>query len=391
MKNRTIDFTEKAWESVYNVVDSDSFQNHGADQIFSELAKQVRIVSFSNYLKRYLYVKQGMTKPFHLVEDQEYENILVDAFTKTGTPQSFEPTTAKLRALVKKWLKQISAGRNIVFILGFGLSMSVADVNGFLRKGIREQGINAKNPFEVICWFCYKNGYGYQKYRELWQRFLDMDPNTVYRTSLIDDRTVNVRNSLFSIQDEESLLLKITELKTSENKIRFSLTARNCFDRLFKESQQLIAKMYNNDLNSKKVYTADDISAGDIEHIIYSSVAIDKNGNLIPGKQSLLNEQFQGKRLTRRVIGAIRSGKREVTRFDLITLNFFIFSQRVEDFSTIHQRFESFLQSTNQILEECDLARLYTANPYEAFVLMCILSEDPLVTYADVVALAYEQ
>ena len=38
------------------------------------------------------------------------------------------------------------------------------DVNEFLTKALREQAINAKNPFEVICWYCYKNGYNYLKF-----------------------------------------------------------------------------------------------------------------------------------------------------------------------------------------------------------------------------------
>lgn len=390
-QHKTIDFTENAWESIYNVVDNDYFQDNEADYIFRELAKRVRIVSFGDYLKRYIYVQQGMTKPFHQVEEEEFRQVVVNAFSETGTPQSFTPTTAKLNALVKNWLKQISVGRNVVFLLGFAFSMSVFDVNNFLRKGIREQGINAKNPFEVICWYCYKNGYRYPKFQELWQRFLDADPDQVFKASLFDDRTVNVRNNLFSIQDEDSLFSMLSELKNHENRIKFSVTAREHFDRLYEASRQLIADMYNSDADSTRTFTPEEIGPGDMEHVIYAAVPIDRNGNLIPGKQSLLSEQFQGKRLSRGAIGAILAGNKEVTRFDLITLNFFIFSQKVEEFSTVNRRYDAFLKSTNAILEACDLGQLYTPNPYEAFILMCILSEDPLVTYADVVALSYEQ
>ena len=32
---------------------------------------------------------------------------------------------------------------------------------------------------------------------------------------------------------------------------------------------------------------------------------------------------------------------------------------------------------------------LYIANPYECFILMCLLSEDPLGTYSDVLEVSY--
>ena len=36
------------------------------------------------------------------------------------------------------------------------------------------------------------------------------------------------------------------------------------------------------------------------------------------------------------------------------------------------------------------MGELYVANPYECFILMCILSDDPLGTYADVWEMAYD-
>lgn len=388
--NDHMEFTENAWESIYNVVDGGYFQDNEADVIFAELMKRIRIIPFGEYLKRYIYQKRELKEPYNEVELKEYQRIIMDSFAATGTPQSFTPTTAKLSALAKNWLTQQNVRRNVVLLLGFGLSMNVADVNNMLKKGLREQGINAKNPLEVICWYCYKNGYGYDKFQELWQRFLDFDPDTILTTSLLDDRTVNVRNNLFAIKDEQSLFTMVGALKTKDNKIRFSITARKCFDRLYEECRRLIARMYTDDIDSKKVYTIEEIGAGDIEHVICSAVPVDHNGNLIPGKQSALNDQFQGKRLSRQQIGDILAGKKEVSRFDLITLNFFIYSQKVEEFETINQRYDAFLRSTNAILDECYLGQLYTANPYESFILMCILSEDPLVTYADVMELSYE-
>ena len=78
----------------------------------------------------------------------------------------------------------------------------------------------------------------------------------------------------------------------------------------------------------KRVFTREDITESDIEHIICSAIPTDRHGNLTPSKASKLNEQFAGKRFSRQRIGEILSGNVEITRFDLITLNFFIFSQK---------------------------------------------------------------
>ena len=78
------------------------------------------------------------------------------------------------------------------------------------------------------------------------------------------------------------------------------------------------------------------------------------------------------------------SGRAEVTRFDLITLNFFIFSQKLDVYPDPKQRYVQFQDAVDELLEKCFMGKMYVQNPYECFVLMCILSDDPLATYADV-------
>ncbi len=65
-------------------------------------------------------------------------------------------------------------------------------------------------------------------------------------------------------------------------------------------------------------------------------------------------------------------------------------SQSLDQHPNKRERYFSFINSTNRLLEGCGLGELYISNPYECFVLMCLLSEDPLGTYADVWELSYE-
>ena len=140
-----------------------------------------------------------------------------------------------------------------------------------------------------------------------------------------------------------------------------------------------------------KVFGPEDITERDIEQIICSAIPLDRHGNLTKAKAGSLNEQFIGKRFSRQHIRQVLDGKTEVNRFDLITLKFFIFSQNPDTFPNRKKRYEEFIYSTNSILEQCFMAPLYVTNPYECFILMCMLSDDPLGTYADVWEISYQK
>lgn len=419
-----IDFTEIAYDSMYDVVDDTAFREKDAELIYEALAKRLKMIPFGNYLKRYIYKRAGLSGKYDEIPVKDYQVIIRDSFVDNHTPASFTPSSSKLSALSKNWLTQKTVKRNIVFLLAFGLNMSVDDVNAFLTKALREPKINFKDPFEIICWYCYKNGYNYLKYEKLWQAYLDIPAGTVNPGIAYADGTIGFRSSAQAIQDDLTLLSHLAKLKTSDNVSRISATARKNFVGLYDQTRDIVANIYNNieeddnllsveayrqqlsnndrlfdseklkriqaKRSERRVFTRDDITPSDIEHIICSAVPVDKHGNLVPGKMSKLNEHFNGKRFSRQRINDILQNNAEVERFDLITLNFFIFSQKLDDYPNNKARFILFEDSTNKILDECGMGGLYISNPYECFVMMCVLADDPLGTYADVCEISYE-
>ncbi len=419
-----LDFTNIAYESFYTAVDDRRFyENADAGLIYGQIEKNLRAIPFGDYLKRYIYQKAGMSGNYDEIPLDEYRFIIRESFRDTDTPASFTPTTVKLSSLAKNWLTQHTVKRNVVFLLGFGLRMSVEDVNDFLVKALHEPMINSKNPFEVICWYCYQNRYGYPKFDQLWRLHQETPANKLDMRLMYAEQTIGIRNTMFSIHDDMALISHLSKLKTEDNIPHLSVTARKHFDVLYAETRRIIAEIYNqteeeqNDVTvqryrealthnsrmfdyekqerlkklktEKQHYTEDDITESDIEHIIYAAVPLDRYGNLTPGKASRLNEQFAGKRFSRQRIHEILKGNAEIDRFDLITMNFFIFSQKLDELPNAKRRYLKFVESTNHILEDCCMGELYTANPYECFLMMCILSEDPLGTYADVWELSY--
>ena len=79
----------------------------------------------------------------------------------------------------------------------------------------------------------------------------------------------------------------------------------------------------------------------------------------------------------------------EVERFDLIALLFFLNSMPTDDEFPNH-RCIRYIDEANRMLKDCGMSELYPVNGYEAFILMCLLTEYPLEAYCAVWEKSYE-
>ncbi len=417
---KTINFTIHSEDDFYDTVDSEMFADKDADFIYEHLQKKMKLIPFGDYLKRYIYVKAGFEEPFDEVDIKEYQYLIVSSFAENGTPKSFSETSSKLSALAKNWLTQTSVTRNVVFLLGFGLNMNAEDVSRFLMYAQRESDFNFKDPFEIICWYCYKNRFRFSKFSQLTETYLSLPVNSTYIGS---DATVGYRDIFFSIENEDDLIRRLSEIKTENNGKAFSVTASRHFDALYRETKNIIARQYTQDAadeaeekareyleksensaisvedrkerfqsirNSGRVYTADDIGEAVVEKYLCCGIPFDGKGNLQKFSKSTLAKHFSSKRMSRKHLGEILTKKTAVDRFDLITLCFFIHAM---DESTVNnkKRYSDFLNHINPILEECYMGELYIANPYECFLLMCLLSDCPMGAYSDVLERSFEE
>ena len=125
--------------------------------------------------------------------------------------------------------------------------------------------------------------------------------------------------------------------------------------------------------------------------MLCSIVPRDQNGNLTKLSLSEHTAGFSDRRFSRQHISEILNGNCDIDRFDLIALEFFIYSQKLDECPDPKQRFLAFTDSINAILNECSMGELIISNTYECFVMMCMLSEDPLCTYSDVWEMSREE
>ena len=417
-----LEFTEHAKRSVEKTTQDPYFRDDDPEMILDALMNEIRSVSFGDYLKRYIREKKTAELPSETWNEAGYADFLCGEFRKRNVPPAFTPTTAKIKALAKNWLTQRTVSRNVVLLLGFALEMSPDEVNEFLEKALKEPRLDPKDPFEVICWYCFRFRLPYTTFESLWNRFSAGSPEQ--EDDLLQlDSTVRVRNRMESIGTEAQLTGYLARLGLVRASGRQSISARSQFDLLYRKVCTLVAEikteMERDDAETEagrfaedisrndrifdfqkremirkkrekyRTYTAEEITPADIENVLYSAVPKDRNGNLIPIKESQLNLQFSGKRLNRQHMAEILEGSGSISRFDLITLSFLAATAETDRYDQPRERYEAFIRSTNEILKNSDMKELYVANPFESFVMMCMLTDDPLGAFADVWELSY--
>ena len=383
---KDFEFTRKAINEIHSVVYSGDFEDMDADMIFSYLQGKMQIVSFKDFLRRYLYSEAQIQEPFYSVQDDVYRDIIMESFEESFTPHSVEPTTKRWSAIVKGWLSSESVRRPTMFLIGFGLRMKETEVSEFLTKVLKEEDFNPVLPQEVICHYCYRNQlpWSFAKKKQEW--YQNVEVNETDAAEKISDSQMPL------LADEEELDHYLLSLKKTHGDRREDDTAYQVFLQLMDRAKRHVARIYCEDeeLGNGREWTKEDISPADLEKIICCGIPVTDNGNLQKMSASLLNRHFNQKRLSRQRIEKIEHRQAAVDRFDLITLLFFIYSQEMsEDEPEI--RCMNYLDEINFLLGQCYMSGLYPVNAYEAFILMCLLSEVPLSTYSEIWEMSFRQ
>ena len=414
--------TIRANLAIDGLMENPAFAMDDSAAIYNALRSGMQPVDFGFYLRRYLHRAAGYVGSMKDAAAEDYVETVMASFSARGVPVSLHPTKTKPRAAIKNWLSQKTVSREAVILLGFGLEMSLEEVNAMLTKALLEDELNPKVPVEAVARFCLRTSQGYYRFRALITQYESL-PGSVEDPRVRGMGTQVFREEIDSLQDERALMKYLNRLRRPDGLSRQSVEARRQFDSLYRQACQFIANLTNeieqndNEIQvdrvrdalsrddrlydeqkqarircakeKKKEWTAAAITPVQFEEVLFASVPKDRNGNLLPMKTSTLNEQFRGKRLSRQHIQQILDGSGAVTRYDLATMSFFTACHEMDE-EEPHARYQRFVTQTNAILERCGMHGLYAPNPYEAFLMMCMLTAYPLGTYADVWELSYE-
>ncbi len=389
---RDFDFTRRAVQGMYHVMDADNFRSEDADMIFKYLSEGMEIVNFNDYLKRYLFATYHLGVSFRETPDSEYARIIDEEFEKNEAPHSFTSTVKKWSAIIKDWLSRETVRRQTIFVLGFGLGMDDNTVSEFLTKVIKEEDFDFGDIEELCFFYAFKNHLHYDKVKQLMDELDDIKP----AGDLDGERWIEIKSDPKNkLCDEETLRFYVQGLKLFNVIEEKSKTLAETFKKLYDDSRRVVADIYNKydftdiQKDHAHVWTAAEIAPGDIEKILCSGIPTGSTGNLQKMSASLLAKQFSLKRMSRQRIDSILKGKQRVERFDLITLLFFVYAVEVEpDWPA--ERYLQYVDAINELLRECDMMEIYPVNPYEAFVLMCLVTDEPLSVYSEIWEKSYE-
>ena len=376
---REYEFTVRAQKKINQIVTSESFQDMPAEDTLRFLLSELDQVPFCDYLKRYLYRQTGMTENFRSIPDATWENVIDLSFSEHNAPHSFEPTTTRWHAMIRSWLRADRVRRDTVFLLGFGLCMSAEDVSDMLTKGLNEDDFHPGNPREALFRYCYTHDLPYSYAWSVMTRDNKSAPSNVP----VDEIAVP--------ENEEQLLALLRRLDEKGVQAAASRERYNVFMSLYDRCREMIAEIYQQDEAEKpekerRIWRKEDISPADLEQMLCSGVPYTDSGNLIKSSHSLLDKRFESFRPSRQHLDSVIRQKLEPDRYDLITLSFFLRSlDEGDDF----RRFQQFVADTNRMLSGCGMRNLYPVHPYEAFILVCMVSPCPLAHYADVIEMSY--
>ena len=385
---RSYSFTLRGQHTVFDTAQTEAFLDQDAETILRTLQEQLCVVPFSDYLKRYVYLKAGLFGSYQQVPLKEYQTIIQDAFQETGTPSSLRRNTTRLSGLIRNWLTQSSVRRNVVQLLGFGLSMPVEDVNDFMTKALHDHRLDEDDPLEAICLYCYEHQYRFPKMEQLWRIYEQSEPGRLDVSLVRANQPAGRAESRTVIEEDTELLRRLLNRKGLEKETAFSEKTQFYFQRLYQQVGEYIRASERDPLIP--VSWKGPVAPHEIEELFCASIPRSAHGNLVPEINSSLRDVLAGKRLSRQRLFDLLHRNAEPSRYDLITLCFFLHSVRVDQQPDAKKRYLLFEAEISHILDECGFGPLYLADPYECFIVMCLLSVDPLGTYGDVLELSYD-
>ncbi len=361
-------YTKRAIQKMDQILSALEFETCDAQLIYRYLTRETTAIPFSVYLKRYIYIRAELEEPFDSIPDSVYVEIIRNAFFENHMVFSFQPSQKRSTGIIRGWLTRESVQRKTVFLLGFGLRMDDRDVTDFLTKCLKETDFDFYDPAETIYWYCLHHHLSFDAAKRLLEE-AERDKETPKADKdYLNSVSMSPKLCLW---EEHTLRDYLRYLKG--NRPEGEETAFREFKKLYDRVAALCAKS-----GSGLSY--------EIENVFGCGIPKDPAGNLKPISESSLEKAFLRHKMSRQRMNMLLGRKRPVNRFDLITFLFYLYSKKE---GSPDRRRDDFIREANAILMECHMAGLYFANPYEAFVTMCLMADEPLGTFQDVWEMSY--
>lgn len=273
-----------------------------------------------------------------------------------------------------------------VFALGFILNLKIEDFFKLLLQECGQANINYKDPYEVLFVYCLSKHVNiYENYTNLRMDFERKQNKeiVVNNNTATSYYQISYTQEIEKNPDDEQFVGYILKLPRST-----SQTYNIMFEKLYNDIKDFHTKelMYPDKYSQVENLSNTDYdeSVSDTEMLKILFGKQHRNGNL----------DFVKKRISfsKKTLDAIRKGKEQATRDNIIFLLFVEFVKVKEDGyyeilknyenddHLIEYMYDMFCQYCNEELDQIDAPGLYLPNPVERVLVYCLVSRNPIET-----------
>lgn len=375
--------------------------------------------TFGDYLYAYLYDHcpdlQKRYSEFTEVPEDEYWEEIKKNFASHGmggcgsVHESATTPLSKKRALLNK--PSFQGTRDDVFLFAFGLEMDAQWTEKMLTKALLQHTFNPKDYREVIMYYCLKhtgNGHPYENYKNWMANYETLEASSSRQP--VETGTIVRSKTLSGIQDDAELTAYLMDLKrfTEEQKKLHSATEE--YNELFrmlphseemldqKEVTEFVPGAQESDWMIKiPVDWKDDplvqLTIKNLEQLAQDAAIKYPEQELLD--KHVLEAIFVGvPKMTKKTCYARLEGSAPVNRQDLLFLAYIVF---IADFQAEQQKqrddyqlgmieeenvwdyyYYKFREEWVVVCNRCNLYNdLYIRNPFELFLVICSLKDQP--------------
>lgn len=174
------------------------------DPPFKVFLKRIIIKNYTEEISERLIKKISEIDIYNDDNDKTFKDFIIEKAEKNGIKDDdylFDSTTINIRVATRicfgeiyksdsRAVKEVykekglerqkkPISRENVFFMSFALNLSIDDLNELLMKGLKQQSICFKNPYEVISWWALKSDLPvkYEKFQELKPLIYKIDSN----------------------------------------------------------------------------------------------------------------------------------------------------------------------------------------------------------------------
>ena len=292
------------------------------------------------------------------------------------------------RNTLKNWFegdkrpKKGEADREHMFALSFALNFTTEETAELFHKVYLDRAFDFRNEKELVYYFCISNNKSWSDAQSI--------INSIEHLEGSDDKTVYtsvIKKDVDAFTDETQLL---TYIKNHRHNLEQSnKTAKEHLARLLAETKELVrieATLPEHEGQYDGMWKKEDtVSTNFMYSVITDTTPSSSKGTTTVFKNARLPKEIKN-RFPEATSFAEKEPTYESIRKMIILLFSYIFWYQVQ-WKNVQIDIDDYTEQLNALLNECGMSLLYYGNPFDWLFLYCTVSERPLDTFRDMIAL----